>query len=710
MEEEEEVPENGYDVSAFFDTECRQGEREPEDEPVEESLQELLFFDFECRQENGNHEPNLCIVQNKAGDEWIFQGDNTRNEFCEWLFTTEHANCKVMAHNFQGYDSYFVLQYLREHGVKYDVIMRGAKVLSLTVDMFNIRFVDSLNFIPMKLANFPKTFGIEELAKGYIPHLLNKKENESYVGPIPPAPYYNPNGMNPKDKETFLAWHTTKKESNYVFNFQEQIVTYCRSDVDILRRCCLEFRELFHNVTDIDPFTTLTIASACHLVYRTNYLPKDTIAIIPPLGYCPKNKQSLFAHKWLSYTAEKNETYIQHARNGGEKRVGPYLLDGYHQETHTAYEVHGCFWHGCPKCYARDTVNPVNGKTMQELHCSTVEKIEYLRRQGYNVVEIWECDVNRELNNDEDMKYYFDHYHIADPLEPRHALYGGRTNAAKLYHRCQGDEQIWYVDFTSLYPHVNRSKTVPTGHPEIITENFDEDVSNYFGLIKCTVLPPRGLFHPVLPYHAQDKFMFALCKTCADTGNQTPCTHSDAERAIQGTWCSVEVMKALEKGYRIECHEVWHFPQKTDTLFKEYIDTFAKIKLEASGYPKDCVTDEQKQWYVSDIWENQGIQLDPTKIVYNPGLRALAKLMLNSFWGKFAQRSNLVKTEQIDDPQVLFDCLTSDEITVLDANLVSDEIIEIRYEYGENFVQPDPKTNVVIAAFTTAYARLQLYE
>ena len=32
VEEEEEVPENGYDVSAFFDTECRQGEREPEDD------------------------------------------------------------------------------------------------------------------------------------------------------------------------------------------------------------------------------------------------------------------------------------------------------------------------------------------------------------------------------------------------------------------------------------------------------------------------------------------------------------------------------------------------------------------------------------------------------------------------------------------------------------------------------------------------------
>ena len=458
--------------------------------------------------------------------------------------------------------------------------MRGAKVLSLTVDMFNIRLIDSLNFIPMKLANFLKTFGIEELAKGYFPHLFNRKENENYVGPIPPAPYYNPNGMNPKHKEAFMTWHVSKKESNYVFNFTEEIVAYCHSDVDILRRCCLEFCELFHNVTDIDPFRTLTIASGLHLVYRTNYRPKDTIAIIPPLGYCPKNNQSLFAHKWLAYTAEKNETYIQHTRNGGEKRVGPYLLDGYHQEIHTAYKVHGCFWHGCPRCYAHDTVNSVSGKTMQELHCSTVEKTEYLRRQGYNVVEVWECDVNQELKQNEDMKYYFDHYHIA--------LYGGRTNAAKLYHCCQGDKQIRYVDFTSLYPHVNWSKTVPTGHPEIITENFDEYNSNYFGLIKCTVLPPCGLFHPVLPHHIRDKLMFALCKTCADTGNQTPCTHSDTEQAIQGTWCSVELMKALEKGYRIvQMHEVRHFLQKTDTCCSKNISTHSpKSNWKPAGIPK----------------------------------------------------------------------------------------------------------------------------
>ena len=117
-----------------------------------------------------------------------------------------------------------------------------------------------------------------------------------------------------------MTWHASTKESNYVFNFQEEILAYCRSDVNILRRCCLEFRELFHDVTDIDPFRTLTIASACHVVYRTSYLPKDdTIAVILPMGYCPKNNQSLFAHKWLSYTPKRTKhifnTHITGARN-----------------------------------------------------------------------------------------------------------------------------------------------------------------------------------------------------------------------------------------------------------------------------------------------------------------------------------------------------------------------------------------------------------
>jgi hypothetical protein len=42
-------------------------------------------------------------------------------------------------------------------------------------------------------------------------------------------------------------------------------------------------------------------------------------------------------------------------------------------------------------------------------------------------------------------------------------------------------------------------------------------------------------------------------------------------------------------------------------------------------------------------------------------------------------------------------------------NFVSDEIVEMRYQYKEEFVEESEGTNVVIAANATAQARLKLY-
>ena len=119
---------------------------------------QLLFFDFECIQESSVHIPNLCVVQDEAGVEHVFQGENTKDDFCEWLFQKENTVSIVIAHNFQCYDGYFILQRLHKNGIVLEVIMHGAKVLTIYMPMLNIKFIDSWCFIPMKLANFPKTF------------------------------------------------------------------------------------------------------------------------------------------------------------------------------------------------------------------------------------------------------------------------------------------------------------------------------------------------------------------------------------------------------------------------------------------------------------------------------------------------------------------------------------------------------------------------
>ena len=322
---------------------CYMQQLEPEEES---SYNHLLFFDFESTQEHGEHCPNLCIVHDEAGKEELFEGKDTVEKFCTWLFTERHRDCIVIAHNFQGYDGYFIKDYLIKNAIQYDVIYRGAKSLSLKVPNWGIRFIDSLNFIPMALAKFPKTFGQDELCKGYFPHAFNKEENQNYIGPIPCKNDYGVNFMKPEQREAFMEWHDEQVANNYEFNFREEIRKYCRSDVDILRNCCLLYREMFRDITEIDPFNkSLTIASYCLTVYRTKFLKKDTVATFDRHRYL-KNLQSNMAVKWLSYVAEKENLHIQHVRNGGEKRVDRYSLDGYCPQTSTAYEYHGCFWHG----------------------------------------------------------------------------------------------------------------------------------------------------------------------------------------------------------------------------------------------------------------------------------------------------------------------------------------------------------------------------
>ena len=123
---------------------------------------------------------------------------------------------------------------------------------------------------------------------------------------------------------------------------------------------CLKFRELFMSKTKLnekdlglDPFLQcLTIASVCHFVYRRNFMPSKSIALIPPFGYDECDKTSHKSILWLKYLSFVNKVIIQHGRNGKEKKIGKYQLDGWCEETSTGYEFHGCLYHGCQKCYS----------------------------------------------------------------------------------------------------------------------------------------------------------------------------------------------------------------------------------------------------------------------------------------------------------------------------------------------------------------------
>ena len=182
------------------------------------------------------------------------------------------------------------------------------------------------------------------------------------------------------------------------------MLKYCRSDVDILRRGCMKFREMMQEVTGgIDPFDYVTIASVCMGIFKTLFLREETerevrdietetsswcavkyennielvnynnvwipidelsdrenlrikesrfcrspVAAVPSSGYVPKDNYSKMSIQWLEWVMEESKRSgtvleITHALNGGEHRIPGtnYRCDGYDKVNNTIYEFYG---------------------------------------------------------------------------------------------------------------------------------------------------------------------------------------------------------------------------------------------------------------------------------------------------------------------------------------------------------------------------------
>ncbi|GFS38670.1 DNA_pol_B_2 domain-containing protein [Nephila pilipes] len=104
----------------------------------------------------------------------------------------------------KGFDGQFILRWMLEQGQCPRVIPNGSKVMCIVLPALNIRIIDSFNFLPMPLSRLPKTFGLEELAKEYFPHLFNCPSNQSYVGSFPNSDLFSPSTMSTSDRENFF--------------------------------------------------------------------------------------------------------------------------------------------------------------------------------------------------------------------------------------------------------------------------------------------------------------------------------------------------------------------------------------------------------------------------------------------------------------------------------------------------------------------------
>ena len=488
------------------------------------------------------------------------------------------------------------------------------------------------------------------------------------------------------------------------------------------------------------------------LVIKEKFV-KSPIGLVPVHGYGSKDTHSKESIEWMSLLQHQwinkgKPISIQHARSPsgekiitcqGLKRPIKYKVDGYFEFQGRKYvcEYHGCNFHGCKKCFPHSRENTMNNNSsIAQRWRDTQMKERRLKEQGYIVLSKWSCEFAEEKKKPK-IRDFLDSLNIQDPINLRDCYFGGRTNALVLHRKFDEGEKGKYVDFTSLYPDILKYRRFPLGHPERITSDFKQCLFKpcegncfyfpcegkhwtlpYFGVMKVTVLPPTDLIHPVLPLKCNGKLKFPLCYKCACLENKEMCKCLDSDRMFTHTYCTPELEVAMNMGYSIiQIHEVLHWEEtemynpvtKEGGLFTQYINTFLKLKQESSGYPQNVTSEKERQEYIDNYFNHEGIMLDKDCIHKNPGLRSLSKLALNSFYGKFGQRTNMKKTMFVKDIKTLMQVLTDPGKLLVDFHIMNDDVIQIEYKNTEDFECQSFNTNVTIAAFCTSWARLKLW-
>lgn len=643
-------------------------------------------------------------------------------QFIEYLIQlSKKFSVCCIAHNGAKFDTIIILKYLYTilKETRLNVVFNGTACLML--DYLSIRFIDSFAFLQTPLSKLPEMLNLQTQAKGYFPHAFNTFENQSYEGEFPDAKCYCPDQMSESARKVFFKWYEENRHN--IFNFKNELKKYCIQDVHILRIACEKFATECFRDTGIFVFLeSFTAAGYVNRVLRSKFYRND-MAILGHGGFRMRDKQSKIGIIFLLWQEKVYGCKIESAFRKCEKiiRIGAkaFKVDGYFERLEDGklikyvFEFQGCFYHSCESCFPYKEINSLdniesNKNIRRE---SDAIKIESLKKAGYKVIVKKECEFYRERMNDENLKKFCKEAEKivkTKVLTLGDAFFGGRTDTTALYYSCKPGEKIFAKDFRSLYPYCNKACKNPVGHPTRILigdECSQIDRKTFEGFILCKVLPPTRLFHPVLPARINKKLIFTLCRVCAEQNNQDhDCTHNVEERSLTGTYVMDEMREAERLGYKVlEIYEMAEFQVVSD-YFAPFVKHFEVAKLYATGMPSGY-TEETLDEFIDLYKSHENIDLDKTKFKKNAALRSLSKLMLNSMWGRLGMTEKS-KTQIVNNEKSFVELVSNSDNEITGIHILNENALLV--SYNERHAKVSNTTNVAIAAYTTAQARLML--
>lgn len=281
----------------------------------------------------------------------------------------------------------------------------------------------------------------------------------------------------------------------------------------------------------------------------------------------------------------------------------------------------------------------------------------------------------------------------------RDSLRGGRTDKRANYveiseERKHAGDRIAYYDFTSLYPSVQHCEThayadfpgthFPVGPPSFARwpavlshSELERLMEGKTGFLKIDFRSVKYTTHPTLHHLATGPVYFDE-ETGTVSGDKKLLFANVPVREQTYAW--PEIQEALRCG-EIEItrvHEALLFDKGTN-VFQDYVNYFFMLK-------------------------------DKAEREKNKGLRALAKLLLNSLWGKLGQRSYPVRewVTHKDRLSFLFEKFESGQFVLKQFRSPEANRVWFEYEIPEDFNNLS-STAPQIAAYVSMWGRVILH-
>jgi hypothetical protein len=721
--------------------------------------EKLFVYDLECAQvidEYGllKHECNCLYVYPMyplPGENGIYYANEI--DFINAITSEEkYYDSVFLAHNGGAYDVHFLLRILERQEIEHKYVPAPTskhKFIGIMLTETNIRFLDFMRFIPGSLKSIAEAFGIS-LHKGDFPHKFNNGNHDNYIGPFPTKDDENnwwslDQFRNEKSKKDFEDWYSKQIDLYCFCNgtcecdkpkwcFQTELKKYCELDVKILaevarlyRESCLHFEKIDEdenykdtvlnwNPVPIDPYQFMTLPQLTIQTFIQGFGESDNhqydFSGIPSISLRLRPSWCSDSLLWMQRMSDLNNEYIINRGNYYKEYYDfetELFLDGYAPESHSVYLYLNCTYWSCPLCcledHERGLKNTIRGIWAQDVYRDIQKKINDLRRLYAKVYVIWDHEYNSS---------FYDPYLLESSrlMKAEDCFYGGRTEVFALYANSEKLEKtINYHDVTSLYPSVYAHFELPFGVPRhVIGRNIDltrfhpTHSNRYFGYAKIKIEPNKTDIIGLLPQRdpKTGRLVFPVIP-------------------MIGCWGTEEIYLAMQNGYVVkEVYELyyWEERQRSDQHLRGYVGYFLRMKQEAEGWKKlgascDEPTEDEQNEIADQLYRQNGNlgKIRPAKVKKNPIFRSLAKLFLNSLWGKFAQRPTKNLNRTIYGAQEFYELWNSKKIVQSSCLFreISPGVFKVNYKPKDEFIDPVRHGNLFLAAKVTETARCQLH-